>query len=69
MKQAIILIVTSTLLVLTNCGRPANTALIERGDYAMWQSRWADAAMNYSKAIEQHPGDWEAQYKLLLAII
>ena len=64
MKQTIILLVTSATLALANCGRPANTTLMERGDYAMWQSRWADAATNYSTAIDQHPGDWEAQYKL-----
>jgi len=64
MKQTAILVLTGVILVLTNCGRPANTALIERGDYAMWQSRWADAATNYLQAIDQHPGDWEAQYKL-----
>ena len=37
---------------------------MERGNYAMWQGRWADAALDYGKAVEQHPGDWEAQFNL-----
>ena len=51
-------------LAVIGCGRPSNTALMKQGDYAMWQGRWADAATNYEKASEQHPGEWEAQYKL-----
>lgn len=50
---------------LSGCGgQPANTTLLERGNYAMWQGRWSDAATDFNKAIEQHPGDWEAQYNL-----
>ena len=30
----------------------------------MWQGRWADAATSFDQAAEQHPGDWEAQYRL-----
>jgi len=51
--------------LLSGCGgQPANTTLIERGNYAMWQSRWSDATTDFNKAIEQHPGDWEAQFNL-----
>lgn len=64
MKQIIILLITTVLLTLVNCSSPANTTLMNRGDRAMWQGRWADAAADYEKAIQQHPGDWEAQYNL-----
>ena len=49
---------------LCGCSQPSNSALLERGNYAMWQGRWSDAAADYNKAIAQHPGDWEAQYHL-----
>ena len=39
-------------------------ALLENGNYAMWQERWSDAAADFTKATLQHPGDWQAQYKL-----
>ncbi len=45
-------------------GQPSNTALLEKGDYAMWQGRWSDAASSFDEAVSQHPGDWEAQYHL-----
>ena len=64
MKRITPLILTSILITLASCNRPANTVLMERGNYAMWQGRWSDAAIDYGKAIDQHPGDWEAQYKL-----
>ena len=68
MKRLTSLITGTCLLALTfavaGCGRPSNTALIKQGDYAMWQGRWADAATSYEKAAEEHPGEWEAQYKL-----
>lgn len=62
-------ITTSTFaLLLTTfvigCSQPSNTALFERGDYAMWQGRWSDAANDFKTATLQHPGDWEAQFKL-----
>ena len=37
---------------------------MERGDYAMWQGRWADATDDFRAAAEMHPGDWRAQYGL-----
>jgi len=37
---------------------------MERGDYAMWQGRWADATDDFKAAAEMHPGDWRAQYGL-----
>ena len=68
MKRQTSLITGTCFLALTfaviGCGRPSNTALMNQGDYAMWQGRWADAATNYEKAAEQHPGEWEAQFKL-----
>ena len=64
MKQIIQLLITTVLLTLISCASPANTALMDKGDRAMWQGRLADAAANYEKAIQQHPGDWEAQYNL-----
>ncbi len=68
MKRQTSLITGTCFLALTfavlGCGRPSNTALMKQGDYAMWQGRWADAATQYVKAAEQHPGEWEAQYKL-----
>jgi len=68
MKKRTSLITGTCFLVLAlaviGCGRPSNTALMKQGNYAMWQERWADAATNYEKAAMQHPGEWEAQYKL-----
>ncbi len=66
MKQITTTIIGSALLSITvlGCGQPSNTALLERGSYSMWQGRWTDAAADYKKATLQHPGDWEAQYKL-----
>jgi tetratricopeptide (TPR) repeat protein len=52
------------LLTIVGCGQPSNTSLLEQGNYAMWQNRWPDAANAFTKATSQHPGDWEAQYKL-----
>jgi tetratricopeptide (TPR) repeat protein len=49
---------------ITSCGQPSNTTLLERGNYAMWQGRWSEAATSFQKATEQHPGDWRAQYHL-----
>ena len=50
---------------LSGCGgQPANTTLLERGNYAMWQGRWSDATTSFNMAVAQHPGDWEAQYNL-----
>ena len=43
---------------------PSNQNLMERGDYAMWQGRWTDAVVDFEKAIQLHPGDWLAQYRL-----
>jgi len=51
-------------MALTGCGQPSNTTLLERGNYAMWQGRWSDAATSFQMAAEQHPGDWQAQYHL-----
>ncbi len=52
------------LAIIVGCSQPSNTALLERGSYAMWQGRWSDASQIYQKATLQHPGDCEAQYNL-----
>ena len=66
MKQITTTIVGGALLAIisTGCSQPSNTTLLEKGNYAMWQERWSDAAADYKKATLQHPGDWQAQYKL-----
>ena len=63
MKQSINFI-GCVLLTITGCGQPTNSFLMERGDYAMWQGRWADATDDFKAAAEMHPGDWRAQYGL-----
>ena len=66
-------IMSGLLLVVIGCteqttteiiGEPSNQPLLEKGSYAMWQGRWADAADLYSQAVKRHPGDWMAQYHL-----
>ncbi len=65
MKQITTSLIGSILLsTFLGCSQPSNKALLERGNYAMWQERWSDASTNFTKATMQHPGDWEAQYKL-----
>ena len=64
MKQILQLLITTVLLTLISCASPANTSLMDKGDRAMWQGRWSDAATSYKKATLQHPGDWQAQYHL-----
>jgi tetratricopeptide (TPR) repeat protein len=59
-----LLLVGVFTLALTSCGQPSNSTLLERGNYAMWQGRWSDAATSFQKATLQHPGDWRAQYHL-----
>ena len=62
---SLVLVLLCTLfLTIVGCGQPSNTTLLEQGNYAMWQNRWSDAANSFTKATSQHPGDWEAQYKL-----
>jgi tetratricopeptide (TPR) repeat protein len=60
----ICLLLSTVFLMITGCGQPGNTALLERGNYAMWQGRWSDGAEAFKQATLQHPGDWEAQYHL-----
>jgi len=62
--QLCVLFFSAILLTLVGCGQPSNTALLEQGNYAMWQNRWSDASNAFQKAVSQHPGDWEAQYNL-----
>jgi tetratricopeptide (TPR) repeat protein len=57
------LLLTSAFFV-QGCAQPSNKSLLERGNYAMWQGRWADARGDFEKAAIQHPGDWRAQYNL-----
>lgn len=68
MKQHKIIIFSSLLLTASfltqGCGQPSNESMLERGNYAMWQGRWSDAAEDFNKAANLHPGDWEAQYHL-----
>ena len=66
MKHLTTLIAGSLLLSIigTGCSQPTNSKLLKRGNDAMWQGRWTDAATDFTKATLQHPGDWEAQYKL-----
>lgn len=64
MKLQTITFIGLALLTTVGCGQPSNTALLEQGDYARWQGRWADAAEDYEKATLQHPGDWQAQFHL-----
>ena len=54
----------TSLLFAQGCGQPSNETMLERGNYAMWQSRWSDAAEDFDKAAKLHPGDWEAQFHL-----
>ena len=65
--------ITGLLLVAASCteqtkrnvlGEASNQTLLEKGSYAMWQGRWADAAEEYTLATERHPGDWMAHYHL-----
>ena len=57
-------LVSIVFFIHAGCGQPSNTTLLERGNYAMWQGRWSDAADAFKQATLQHPGDWEAQYHL-----
>lgn len=63
-RFSVCLLSGTLFLMIAGCGQPSNTALLERGNYAMWQGRWADGAKAFSQATLQHPGDWEAQYHL-----
>lgn len=66
------LLLSASIFSVTGCSQqiqttfvePSNEKLHERGNYAMWQGRWSDAAVDFSKAVKLHPGDWEAQYRL-----
>jgi len=62
MRQLSITFIGCVMLTITGCGQPSNSFLMERGDYAMWQGRWADATNDYREAAEMHPGDWRAQF-------
>jgi tetratricopeptide (TPR) repeat protein len=61
----LLFVLTLTLFVVPGgCSQPSNQSLLERGNYAMWQGRWSDAADDFIKSTKQHPGDWKAQYQL-----
>ena len=66
MNQITTTIVVSALMAIISigCSQPSNRTLLEKGSDAMWQERWSDAAADFTKATLQHPGDWQAQYKL-----
>lgn len=64
MKQQTITLIGCVLFTMAGCGQPSNSFLMDRGDYAMWQGRWVDAADDFRAAAEMHPGDWRAQYGL-----
>ena len=64
MKSASLLIAASAMLLLSACGQPSTTSLMEKGHFAMWQGRWSDAAEKYVVITQMHPGDWEAHYRL-----
>jgi tetratricopeptide (TPR) repeat protein len=57
------LLLAATLLT-QGCGQPSNDSMLKKGNYAMWQGRWADGAEEFKAAALLHPGDWEAQYSL-----
>jgi Flp pilus assembly protein TadD len=54
----------TSLFFAQGCGQPSNETMLERGNYAMWQGRWSDAAEDFDKAAKLHPGDWRAQFHL-----
>ncbi|MAI67535.1 MAG: hypothetical protein CMJ26_06635 [Phycisphaerae bacterium] len=68
MKQHKTIIFGSLLLAAAllsqGCGQPSNESMLDKGNYAMWQGRWSDAAEEFRAAASLHPGDWEAQYNL-----
>ena len=64
MKIISLLITATATLFLTACGQPSTTALMEKGNFAMWQGRWSDAAEKYTEITQLHPGDWEAHFNL-----
>ena len=61
-------ITVSAVLVLAMAGCRSTTTstsvLQERADHAFWQTRFADASVDYRELVHRYPGNWKAQARL-----